>query len=952
MKKHLLLLTILLISTSLFAQKPVLRGVVKDENSKELLVGASVVVKGTTIGAVTDIDGNYQLILAKGSYELVFSYVGYSVFETTVVLNADTEVNAELASSIALKEVVVTADIAIDRKTPVAFSNIGTVKLKEELASQDLPMLLNSTPGAYATQQGGGDGDARISIRGFSQRNVAVMLDGIPVNDMENGQVFWSNWFGLGLVTKTMQVQRGLGSSKISIPSVGGTINILTKGIDSKASFEMKQEAGAGGMLQTTIGFTTGKLDGGWGMTGAFSSRKNDGWVDLNYSKALFYFLRIDKEIGKHLISIQGFGGPQEHGQRPFSNPIALTNSQLARDLGVSEKDINTVKDAKKGIDKGLQYSDSWGTVNGEARSVRFNYYNKPQFSFRHSWAISNKTFLSNVAYLSTGNGGGTNIEGSVAIDSVTGQLQLQDIYTANGGPFVSSAKVIRSSVNNHFWYGALSTLRHEINNNLNFSTGIDLRYYKGEHYRTPYDMFGGKRFTGTRNARIDNDKVPLNGDDKYFYNYDGFVRWGGGFGVLEYSKNKWSAFVNLSGAMSQYKAVDYLYAETFNIAGKDYYTSYALYANINKGGVKDTTYFRLRVPEVNGTLYTVDNPGKATTDYAAANNLKVDSTTAQNQELGWINLPSITFKTGFSYKISKATSIFMNVGYISKAARFTNVINATNNYDVRNITSKINPDIMVSRDIGILRTYGSYKNEIIQSVEMGYQYRERFFALNLNAYYTDWKNKPVDNPPPVFDASGEPVPTAVNGIGARHMGVEMDFNWSISKQWKLEGVASFGDWIWNSKGIQTLPDGTVNEFDATGVHVGDAAQTQIGGSLRYQFKRGSYISARTTYFGKNYANFNPESLRGVNAQRESWQQPNYFLMDISAGYLIKRKGEPTINLRASILNALNKTYIADARNNDTQGNLLTNRTNFDAASATVFFGLGRRWVVSMEVDF
>ena len=75
-----------------------------------------------------------------------------------------------------------------------------------------MPTLLNSTPGVYTTQQGGGDGDVRINIRGFSQRNVvAVMIDGIPMNDMENGWVYWSNWFGLDAITASMQVQRGLG---------------------------------------------------------------------------------------------------------------------------------------------------------------------------------------------------------------------------------------------------------------------------------------------------------------------------------------------------------------------------------------------------------------------------------------------------------------------------------------------------------------------------------------------------------------------------------------------------------------------------------------------------------------------------------------------------------------------------------------------------------------------
>ena len=66
------------------------------------------------------------------------------------------------------------------------------------LGSQDIPMILNTTPSVYTTQQGGGAGDARINVRGFNQRNVAVMINGVPQNDMENGWVYWSNWDGVG----------------------------------------------------------------------------------------------------------------------------------------------------------------------------------------------------------------------------------------------------------------------------------------------------------------------------------------------------------------------------------------------------------------------------------------------------------------------------------------------------------------------------------------------------------------------------------------------------------------------------------------------------------------------------------------------------------------------------------------------------------------------------------
>jgi iron complex outermembrane receptor protein len=133
-----------------------------------------------------------------------------------------------------LKEIVVTSDYVIGRDVPVAVSNIPLKQVEEELAGREIATLANSTPGTYATRSGGGDGDARVTIRGFSQNNVAVMLDGVPVNDMENGAVYWSNWFGLDMVMQTTQIQRGLGASKLVIPAVGGTMNIITRGIEQE----------------------------------------------------------------------------------------------------------------------------------------------------------------------------------------------------------------------------------------------------------------------------------------------------------------------------------------------------------------------------------------------------------------------------------------------------------------------------------------------------------------------------------------------------------------------------------------------------------------------------------------------------------------------------------------------------------------------------------------------
>ncbi|MCD4774278.1 MAG: TonB-dependent receptor, partial [Bacteroidales bacterium] len=279
MKLRIILFLFLFSTTSIFAQTGTINGKITDKETGESLIGVNVVYASGK-GTATDFNGIYSLQLEYGKYELTVSYVGFEKITKTITLNSPSIILDFQLIYKYLTEIEIIGDMAKTRETPVAFSTIEAIKLDEELASQDIPLILNSTPGVYATQQGGGDGDSRINIRGFSQRNVAVMLDGIPVNDMENGWVYWSNWFGLDVVMQKAQVQRGLGASKLAIPSVGGTINLQTKGIGAKKRIVVKQEVGDNGYLRSSFGITSGQLKNGWGITAAGSYKRGNGWVD------------------------------------------------------------------------------------------------------------------------------------------------------------------------------------------------------------------------------------------------------------------------------------------------------------------------------------------------------------------------------------------------------------------------------------------------------------------------------------------------------------------------------------------------------------------------------------------------------------------------------------------------------------------------------------------------
>jgi len=171
-------------------------GRVLDQVSGESLVGASVYLEEYATGGITDFDGNFRFSTRQtGEAHLVVSMIGYEASRSYLQLPANQSGNIGIArldmglvilksSTIGLEEANIIASVAIDRETPIAVSTIDARTIEEQIGDKELVETLNITPGVYATKSGGGFGDSRINIRGFDQRNVAVLINGIPVNDM------------------------------------------------------------------------------------------------------------------------------------------------------------------------------------------------------------------------------------------------------------------------------------------------------------------------------------------------------------------------------------------------------------------------------------------------------------------------------------------------------------------------------------------------------------------------------------------------------------------------------------------------------------------------------------------------------------------------------------------------------------------------------------------------
>jgi len=910
MKSILAALSFVFSMSFVFAQETVtLSGTVYDDETKETLIAAKVSCNGKTV--LSDENGKYSFQVPpnqKYTVEVVFSE--YETVSQTVEVGSgpktiDFRMGAEGKN---IDEVEIKAELGKARETPIAFSTLDAKKIQEELGTRDLPMVLNSTPGAYATEQGGGAGDARISIRGFDQRNVAVLVDGVPVNDMENGQVYWSNWDGLGDITRYMQVQRGLGASKLSIVSVGGTMNIVTRGIDQKMSASVKQEVNNYGLYKTSFGYNSGILKGNWGVTLAGSRKWGSSFADATYDDAWSYFFKVQKRFEKHLISFGVNGAPQSHGQRTTRLPVAVIDKDLAERAGVNYREqldsLSNVSSAgwttpTQGA-RGIRYNPNYGYLNGKEFNEKVNFFHKPQFNLTHSWTPNKKFSMSTVLYVSVGRGGGTSTRSTPARDSLTGLYDFQAVYDYNSTTYTpsysttetSSSNYLRAANNDHQWFGILSTANYKINENWTSMVGIDARYYKGSHYQSVYDLMGGdyaidnsdkNQPKGAGNTNYGMKRV---GDKVAYYN-DAFVKWAGVFGQVEYKKNKWSTFMTASVSETGYQRVDYFKKKDLVLADTTL---------VQAVGYGDTVTY-------NGQKYS---------------NSSAEARFATTDEKWFLGG---TIKTGANYNINDHHNVFMNMGYLNIAPKMNAVFDNNN------------------------KAFLEIENQKVYSIELGYGYRNKKIAANINAYYTLWENKPQQTTPTVVTADGT-FSYNINGLDALHKGIEFDMNYKLMKNLSVEALASIGDWKTISGSIVQIVDNEGNivetlDFSAKNVHVGDAAQMQLGGSIRYEVIKNLYLKVRYTYFGKNYANFDPTALVGDNKDRESWQMPNYSLVDFNFGYdLSFAKYKMTIS--GGLMNALNAFYITDAQNG----------LGFNASSATVFVGMGRRFNVGVKIGF
>lgn len=900
MKRFILLVTVMIFAvTTLYAGT--IAGKVTAKESGQALVGANVYLKGTTIGAATDEDGMYYIKVDDGKYTLVCDYVGYAVQQVDITVKGDVKHDFALTEHLFAKTIEVAADRAIDRETPVAFSNVDKQRMEVRLGSRDIPLVMNTTPSVYATQQGGGAGDARINVRGFNQRNVAIMINGVPVNDMENGWVYWSNWDGVGDATASIQMQRGLSAVNIATPSIGGVMNIITDPTSQSAGLHYKQEFGTGSFLKSTLEASTGLINNKYAFNALLVRKTADGQIDKAWTDAWAYYIGASWNVNdKNRLEFYALGAPQRHGQNLYKQNIAVYDSAFA--AGLSDYDPAAFG---RYHEIGRTFNQNWGPVDPSYKgkqawdekttdryaknfiNERENFFHKPQINLNWYSNLTDRLSLFNVAYYSGGHGGGTGTYGHVPSLRGNGFRYNKDwngaiatnstnIDSAYSLTEHASKGIIRNSRNNQWTIGDILKANFKATDKIKTSFGLDWRTAQIDHYREVRDLLGGDYYVYTGN---DFDTTPQSQmkrlGDKIAYFNTNTVDWIGGYAQAEMALDQYTIYSTVG-----YSRIKYSYTNHFKDVGN----------------------------------------GKE---------LKLTS--------DWIS--GFQIKGGAMYRVTGDLSVYGNFGYVEKVPIFDNVI------DDRNGVYSQNP-----------------KNERFTSFEGGVNWTglEKTLTLKANFYYTKWQDRAlprsIETSPGVWDV------LFLTGLNQLHTGIEFEGAYQPMSLFRLDLAGSIGNWklIDDASGQYRALDSQGN-LETTqylvgvkNLKIGDAPQTQfaLAGSV-FPIK-GLMAQLVFKYYANYYADWDPTSRIVTGTQTpdrtQSWKIPDYNVIDVHLNYKLPFDiSGVQLKLFAHVFNLLDTAYIQDALDNS-HYNAFDH--DHDADDAEVFFGLPRFVNLGLSVTY
>jgi iron complex outermembrane receptor protein len=869
------LIASLVVFTSAAFGQGTISGTVTDSDGNAL-PGANVVVIDTQLGAAATLSGGYSVNVPNGTYTLTASVVGYKSSSSSVRVNgSNVTANFSLeATSVALGGVEVLAN-RVDDNDAVSYSNYTKEDINFRLGGRGLPNALSTLPNVFVNDGGGWD-DENVWVRGFTDNYTAYMINGVPMNDMENGNLYFSNWSVLADVASVVQVQRGAGAINLAVPSVGGSVNFISSPASTEAGYVVKQEVGTNSLFKTAVTLNAGLLmDGKMTLVAAASKRTADGLhMQGTYTKAWAYYFNTSYSFDDdNRLEFLALGSPQEHGQSYYNNRVSNYSHELARDMGVAEDDLRT----EYGTDYNARYGKldtkyngkrampSWRPFDGWNYRVdnytagdmneKMNYFHKPIVQLNSYNKLSDAMMLSTSLYYSGGEGGGSGAWGGSRLASgdplQNKATDWQATIDANQTNWVDgygyeSGAILRSSRNNQSTVGVMSKLDMDLNDSTSLTFGLDVRTAKIEHYRQVFDLLGGDfvdgSYGGNENWTSGQENRTLG--DKIAYDNTNTVDWVGGYIQANKSFDNGSDVYGMLGA-----------------ATADY-------------SVKDHWSLGEPVYESN------DNSGHQ-------------------------------FKIGATLPLNDIYMLFGNVSYAELTPSLDKVLDDEN--------------MVALQDV---------ENEEARWLDLGMRFKafNGVVAGSVNYYYAAWDNKIQKGSYEVEDEggiAGNDVEYFYNirNLSQEHTGIEYSVAYQPIPVLRFDFTGHMSDWqfvgndnsfrSFTGPGQENLSNSATLYLD--GVKIGGAPQTMHNIALTGFFNR-LKASVEFQSFGDLYAKFGYDDNIGDTASRlgpdntwksDAWKSDMVNLINLKLQYTAELAGR-NLTFNAAVHNLNDELFVND----------------------------------------
>ena len=767
-------------------------------------------------------------------------------------------------------------------------------------------IMMNSNSNVYTSNVGYLWSPVRFKFRAYSSQYSDIYMNGVQVNNLENGQFNYSTIGGMNDATRNQDAATPFEVNAFGMSSIGGSSNY-----DFRASnYAAGNKVTLSGLnrnytLRAMYTYGTGLTKKGWAFFGTVGYRwanMNTAAVDGTFYNSLGYFLSAQKVINEnHSLNLATWGNPTERAQQGASTDEAYW---LANDR---------------------QYNPYWGYQNGEKRASRVVNNYEPSVLLTWDYKINERMKLTTSAFTKYAKYSSTrlNYNGqnpapdywknfpsyNYDVWSNTGtaaeyaaweksrdywmssirhrQIDFDKLYFANQQLNTTGHDAvywIEAKHNDHLANSLGSTFDWSIDNSTKFQVGLQLANNKGYHYSTMEDLLGGAYFHNvntyaqgryaSNDSEIQYDLNNPNGvvreGDKMRYDYD----------IISQNAKAWASFVKDKGISHNYLSVKMGATQMW----RNGHMLNGFY-DPAKGWAKNASYGK------SGKAHFLDGG----------------------------------FKVGSTLNLGKGNSISMGVGYEARAPR------ASVAFESPEMNNNFVPNL---------------KKEKIFSAELGYALNCSWARLNLTGYYThtydgtDWQNF-------YFDDVNSFTYVSLTGLEKDYYGAELGVTFKVTSNFDINvtGTMAEAKYTSNSRVDYMLSTEGTTKQDICynkGMRESGTPLAAVSLGLSYRIK-GWYLDLTGNYYDRIYLSYSPcmryyetlskaDYVNNVNGQDvinvpEQAKGNGGFMLDASIGHQFKVAKRP-LSVNLMLTNITNNQKICT-------GGYEQSRSDYSVDSAT-----------------